>query len=1034
MAGVLLGLAGAGGALALAFYQVTHQRPGAPAATRAAQLQPSGRARRRGAAAAAHAATLPGPAPPHAISLRGEFSGIVYTAPASAWRREDTPGNWPPTCEPSHPFRAWEATVSQGTLVLRPLLPPPGAKPPSPPRGTGGGGAQQDKLPAGGGSSTAAEAPPGADQAATAAAPAAEPAPAPAKVGIPLEGCTVELVVEGLNGRSEWIRRAPLLVAHPQWNLLEGEPAFYLWADDPASKQQWLHALGWWCQDSERLAAIDAMYAAYCQSMRDRSLLEYPEHVPQLEGGGEPAGGAAGEAAQVAGGGGQPAGARRGWKGWGNRVQTMRRKMQRGRSGAGDFPGVDGELAAGGSVPPSPDKRGSLALRASPAKPSLLDAAATSAEMSSLDSIIEARWMQSRKIQASMRSPQGGLLDYVVNAFVARLAFDLLRRPDFTEYLRARIQRQLGRMQRPEYIQPEAAIWPQVMFDMRYQGAFTVTIEMKVDFREAGMGRLDQALTRLAQGKPRGSSGGGGPPHAASAPSMSTAARSALEEAMYGEEGGEEEAPGSPQSSAASSAGGGGERGGGRKPRGMLGGFRQSAANKLRQLAENTAMTISRIPLRLSLTFTALEGRMVAWIPPPPGNRLFYSFVAPPHLELSARPELAGRLLKYSYHIARVSNWVEQRMRAALTKTVVFPGGGDLLLPMLLSLDHPNAADGLPSLGRYVQAAAAAAVAAAAKEADQKAEAERHAVAAREQEEAEQQQAGLPSQQQQPSAVQQQAAAPAQQSAAPVQQQTAAPTQQQQAVQRPRTSSSQELQLEPSLSQLPSLEQVASGAVAVPAATRGGSAAAGGSDGHLIGPRYGGSSASEAAPGSLEFDIWAAAGSRGGPAAGDERGHPSAVDAWDAALAQERRASGSSAPTPRFASQHWQQPPPPPVSLDDGGSPPAAAPPSGRLATGLSLPAAGRPALQLRLSATRSLDPDFTSSAEHTRFGESPAAALPNYTGGVRRTLSARSDGSAGSLSARSAGGREPVGVAISRSLDKLRRQGGSLQHGTAQE
>lgn len=89
--------------------------------------------------------------------------------------------------------------------------------------------------------------------------------------------------------------------------------------------------------------------------------------------------------------------------------------------------------------------------------------------------------------------------DYVVNAFVARLAFDLLRRPDFTvgcwivgaagllavwqamaalgavhpcaapccsstylpaptllpmqEYLRARIQRQLGRMQRPEYIQ-----------------------------------------------------------------------------------------------------------------------------------------------------------------------------------------------------------------------------------------------------------------------------------------------------------------------------------------------------------------------------------------------------------------------------------------------------------------------------------------------------------------------------------------------------------------------------------------------------
>lgn len=30
-------------------------------------------------------------------------------------------------------------------------------------------------------------------------------------------------------------------------------------ADDPSAKQQWLHALGWWCQDGEKLAAIDAM-------------------------------------------------------------------------------------------------------------------------------------------------------------------------------------------------------------------------------------------------------------------------------------------------------------------------------------------------------------------------------------------------------------------------------------------------------------------------------------------------------------------------------------------------------------------------------------------------------------------------------------------------------------------------------------------------------------------------------------------------------------------------------------------------------
>ena len=66
--------------------------------------------------------------------------------------------------------------------------------------------------------------------------------------------------------------------------------------------------------------------------------------------------------------------------------------------------------------------------------------------------------------------------------------------PPPQEYVRARIQRQLGRLQRPDYIQslevvgvdcggvaptlrnlralpqPGAAIWPQLLFDMRYQG------------------------------------------------------------------------------------------------------------------------------------------------------------------------------------------------------------------------------------------------------------------------------------------------------------------------------------------------------------------------------------------------------------------------------------------------------------------------------------------------------------------------------------------------------------------------------------
>jgi hypothetical protein len=71
-----------------------------------------------------------------------------------------------------------------------------------------------------------------------------------------------------------------------------------------------------------------------------------------------------------------------------------------------------------------------------------------------------------------------------------------------------------------------------------------------------------------------------------------------------------------------------------------MGGLRQGLAKRVRQLAETTAVHIARIPLRLSVTVSLLEGTMVAWVPPPPGNRLFYSFVAPPRLELSAKPEV----------------------------------------------------------------------------------------------------------------------------------------------------------------------------------------------------------------------------------------------------------------------------------------------------------------------------------------------------------------------------------------------------------
>lgn len=127
---------------------------------------------------------------------------------------------------------------------------------------------------------------------------------------------------------------------------------------------------------------------------------------------------------------------------------------------------------------------------------------------------------------------------------------------------------------------------------------------MKVDIRDAAAwGKLDQALTRLAVGK-KGARAAGQPPHAASAPVLHGGGGG-----MEGEE--DEFEPLSPDSSAGALGSGdaldaassedaegavgqecGG--GGGGRQRGFMGGIRQQAAKRLRQLAETTAAHISR--------------------------------------------------------------------------------------------------------------------------------------------------------------------------------------------------------------------------------------------------------------------------------------------------------------------------------------------------------------------------------------------------------------------------------------------------------
>lgn len=171
------------------------------------------------------------------------------------------------------------------------------------------------------------------------------------------------------------------------------------------------------------------MYSAYCEAMRDRSCLDYPEHAPQWSGGAAVAGGLVDEDKGSSSGGGsregddqQGGGGKKGWKNWGSKV---RRKMSQRRHQDGS--GLEDPAL---TSPQSPAKqlqqlRGSAApsLAASPAKLALPErpgggapaaaaqAGPLAAELHSLDSIMEAKWMKSRKIQVGAVCWWEGVLD-----------------------------------------------------------------------------------------------------------------------------------------------------------------------------------------------------------------------------------------------------------------------------------------------------------------------------------------------------------------------------------------------------------------------------------------------------------------------------------------------------------------------------------------------------------------------------------------------------------------------------------------------
>ncbi|XP_033921228.1 testis-expressed protein 2-like [Melopsittacus undulatus] len=90
---------------------------------------------------------------------------------------------------------------------------------------------------------------------------------------------------------------------------------------------------------------------------------------------------------------------------------------------------------------------------------------------------------------------------------------------------------------------------------------------------------------------------------------------------------------------------------------------------------------VSNTPLLLTVEVQELAGTLAVNIPPPPTDRVWYSFRVPPRLELKVRPKLGEREVTFLH----VTEWIERKLKHEFQKILVMPNMDDLIIPIMSS-------------------------------------------------------------------------------------------------------------------------------------------------------------------------------------------------------------------------------------------------------------------------------------------------------------------------------------------------------------
>ncbi|KAM9599556.1 testis-expressed protein 2-like [Morphnus guianensis] len=299
-----------------------------------------------------------------------------------------------------------------------------------------------------------------------------------------------------------------------------------------------------------------------------------------------------------------------------------------------------------------------------------------------------------------------------MNALVGRIFWDFLREQYWAEQVSSKIQKKLSKIKLPYFMNEltlteldmgtsiplvlsasnptinDRGLW--VDMEVTYSGSLQMTLETKMNLCKLGKESAaeDSGLAEAA--------GEGARPRLillADSDAESSSAGSSDEEDVTGTE------PAGALGERVPPPGTEGHVSGNSTSRKILRFVDKIAKSKYFQKAtENEFIKkkieeVSNTPLLLTVEVQELAGTLAVNVPPPPTDRVWYSFRVPPQLELKVRPKLGEREVTFLH----VTEWIEKKLQHEFQKILVMPNMDDLIIPIMRSgLDPQPPTGGLP--------------------------------------------------------------------------------------------------------------------------------------------------------------------------------------------------------------------------------------------------------------------------------------------------------------------------------------------------